>query len=252
MPDHESSDKDPIPPKELFELESLPPRHASQGSRGDAADRETYDLHEDHEQPAITESPMVEAIPLTDTAARPGDRPRYVPPPPEEPTWPDTLGSICMILAIFGLLVHGLVIAGYTLDLTGGWEQLGRERPEVNYFTLIPNLFIEVVLLGLELMLLYGGLAMKMRWISAVAALRGWAMLKIGVVVIRLLRDWGLLIVPIYKMLTNQPPDSTWGHYQTAFMLFWSFVMLAWGLLLPVFLLLMFKRKSVQEELATW
>ncbi len=254
MASTEGSDHDPIPLKEPFELEPAPPRDATAPPAGDAAGKDTYDLHDDHQHHAAAGPVVVEAVPASDTPPPPADaNPPFIKPlEPEEPTWPDTLGSICMILAACGLLVHGLVLTGYTLDLTGGWEHLWRDRPQPNYVTLIPNMMLETVLLCIELMLLYGGFAMKMRWISAVPTLRAWAMVKIVLVLLRLLRDWAVLALPVYRMLTDQKPDSTWGHYQTSFMLFWSFVMLAWGLLLPVFLLLMFKRQSVQDELATW
>jgi|GEM_PF-4927154 len=239
-----------------FEIELEPAASSRAPAAADPprAISDTYDIQDGHEVHPHVEAP--EAVPLTDQAppgeAAPPPRPTFRPDEPQEPTWPDVVGNICLLLAGFGLVYHGLTLVGQTLDLTDSWHYLWRDRPEPNYYVLIPNMFLEVVLLCIELMLLYGGFAMKMRWSSCVATLKGWALVKMVLVILRCMRDAALLVMPFYRMISGEPAPGSMGHMPTVFMAVMMVLSLAWGLALPVFLLMMFRRKSIQDELATW
>ena len=83
---------------------------------------------------------------------------------PEEPAWPDAIAAVCMLLAGCGLLIHALKITFIALTLTGNRHVLWMdEAVDPNYWVLIPNLMFEVVMLGLDVILLWGGLTMKLR-----------------------------------------------------------------------------------------
>lgn len=246
----------PAPPPAAVPLESSDKPPASEGDSG------VYEVHDDHKAHVEGGSQKIQLDPPVRVASAermsvddlpPTPAKSFKPDEPEEPAWPDAIAAVCMLLAGCGLLIHALKITLLVLTLTGNRHKVWMEEvADPKYWILIPQLMFEVVMLGLEIILFWGGLTMKLRWPSSIGTLRSWAKLKIPMVVLRMLGSWVLLVYPVYKLIRQMEPDSTYGHYQTVFMVIWSLVMVAWGLALPVFLLYWFRRQPVKDEIATW
>lgn len=252
-----SSDSDqPEAPKTSFELESpstTPPlpvddSTAELGSGSTSskssvpADGQTFELHE---TPPVKRPPRVgpPSVSIPDSKSD-------VPPPPK---WPDLLAIICMMFGGAGLLIHLLEIAGHGMSIMGWWENVGRaEKDELSYFYLIPALLLAVAAFFFSGILLTGGLALYKRWPWCTRWLNTWALIKIPLVILLSLLGWAMLIMPAYHMFAGHDPETKWTHYHTAFMLAWSFIWLIWSLLLPVFIIVWFRKKKVRDLIKTW
>lgn len=172
---------------------------------------------------------------------------------PSGPKWPDLLAIACMALGAVGMFIHLLEIAGYGMAIFGVWEKLGSpEKDQQSWFYLLPSMLVAIAAFFFAGLLCYGGLALYKRWHWCTRWLNTWAIIKIPLVLIASIIGWAVLIMPAYHMFAGHEPETDWGHYATAFRLVWSFIWLAWELLLPVFILVWFRRKNVKALVQSW
>ena len=169
-----------------------------------------------------------------------------------EPAWPRVLAYICLIFGGFGVLVHALNIVNCIMWMTGTWANFGREMPEPNYWILIPRTLYYIAMMVLAFLLFYGGFLLFLWKQSSVPILRLWSMIKIALVVIGTIGALALLVMPTYHMLAGHDPETDWAHWKTAGKVIWTFIRLLWGLTLPVFILLWFRRKTIKAQMAAW
>lgn len=172
---------------------------------------------------------------------------------PPEPKWPDALAGICMLFGALGMLIHLLEVAGSVMALLGLWEKFGSPaKDQQNWFYLIPALILATAAFVFSGILFYGGLSLFKRWSWCTRWLNTWAVIKIPLVILASLLGWAVLVMPAYHMFAGHEPETDWGNYTTAFRLLWSFIWLVWEMLLPVFILIWFRRKKIRAIVQSW
>ncbi len=141
--------------------------------------------------------------------------------------WPNALGTLCILWGCCAMLYHAASV----------FEPEMRRSPSINWIAASVAEF----LLGVALFT--GGIALARRAGSSIATLRIWACLKIGVTT-SLLIFAQLVIIAENNSITH-PPDFDRTALGLALNLIWTWM-------LPVFVLVWIRRRSIRAETAAW
>ncbi len=189
----------------------------------------------------------------------PGSLPPSIPPtmpgplpaPGVRTTWPTVIGVIAIILGVFGTLgnVWGIVAASFMPQM------MSSAPPDVvDQMKQMQGMTVKISMLSLPipiLLLAAGiGLVNRRRW--GVSLAKGWAVLKMLLVVVSMGLTWHMQDAMFTNATaTSGMPANAAGVFGII-KVFSVIFTLAWGWAFPVFLLIWMARARIKAEVASW
>lgn len=192
--------------------------------------------------------------PSSETPLAPPTSPRPLAPRPT--SWPMYLGLVTILFGVMGLLamIAGAISAFFTRAMIDPSIQNEAIAMQLKYLPWSISHYVVGSLLAI--LLLVGGIILIRRRGSARRLLMSWALLKIPVVLASSALGFVIQREMFAAMMKNQPsgppPPAMAAPMMEAFALVGLIIGIAWGLALPVFLLVWFYRPAIRGEMAAW
>lgn len=168
--------------------------------------------------------------------------------------WPKVIGIVCIVFGVLGLLTSAW--GTYTALFDPGANAMGlpTDAAKQDAAAVFERLAVPSATLGIAgvlaaLILLVVGIAMMRRHQDTASVARTWAF---GKIVIALGNAWlGLRIMAGMEGVMREHMPEVPGFVYAIQRVF-VFVGFGWTILLPVFLLIWFARRSIREEIVGW
>jgi len=192
--------------------------------------------------------------PAAETPLAPPTSPRPLAPRPT--SWPMFLGLLTILFGIMGLLamIGGAISAFLTRTMFDPSIQNEAIAMQLKYLPWSVSQYVAGSVLAI--LLLVGGIILIRRRGGARRLLMSWAILKIPLVLASSALGFVIQREMFAAMMKNQPsgppPPAMAAPMMESFALVGLIIGIAWGLALPLFLLVWFNRPAIRNEMAAW